>query len=569
MIRQSDTQPFAKRLAEAITNWSDKRLEPYRKRRLKMLRAFGGPWFALNSDEEANSGDYGPINLTHSLVSIMLPVLYLRPRAMLTAKVDPTLSPFCARTEAALDFLAGEDDFDETARMALLEALFGRAVVWTGLGTVEREAGAYLYDPGRVCTRLMREEDIIEDTAARARDEMQFMGHRYCMPFEAAADSGLFDTADLESIRVDYAEESRGMAASGERTQRLYDEVELADIWLPQQGVIVTLPGRMERCTGKFLREDEYIGPETGQYDELSFMTMPGTTLPVSTVANVRDMANIANELFVKLRDRMMAMRDVVIAKPGHEKTAHAVLAGNDNAVITGDPDSIKQVSFASDISRLQAAMGDVLELYNRQAGNPNQLGGLDSSAPTATQEQLLFNSSQVVVSDKRSRNLRFIKSVMRKRAWYLWYGPGPLNLKLSLDVPGVGALPVEWSRDDAEADLSDLMIDIQPYGATDDSPEATYNRLMQWLSQVVLPLSGIATEQGYRPDVGLIAQMTGRQLRIPDAAAIFRPAPPQQAPEMAVSVDGGDTTVNAGGRVPGPRPDNQPHPSEVPAGAM
>jgi len=162
--------------------------------------------------------------------------------------------------------------------------------------------------------------------------------------------------------------------------------------------------------------------------------------------------------------------------------------------------------------------------IFERIAGNPSTLGGLQAKAPTLGQEQMLYANASARVNDMRNIVVHDACSkVLERMAWYLWTDPIREHAS-TIRFPGGLEMPVKWTPDLREGDFLDYNFSISAYSTGRDSPEMQYRRLMEVIQSVVLPLSSLAEAQGTRLDVSKLIEIISRQLDLPALDAIFQP---------------------------------------------
>ena len=112
----------------------------------------------------------------------------------------------------------------------------------------------------------------------------------------------------------------------------------------------------------------------------------------------------------------------------------------------------------------------------------------------------------------------------MKKLAHFLVTDPVRVR-NFQQDVEGI-PYELTYHSSKIEGILDDYDIDIEPYSLGRMNPEIRYQRIMQLLSQVVIPLAPLAMQQGSYPSVDAIVKELGEYLNV-DTDVWWRSATP------------------------------------------
>ena len=562
MVAETSTKSFARKLSESVTRNSDTRLKLFRANRKVLIESFART--AL-TPLVAEAKTYEPLNLLGMLKVILFAAIYMDPKPQVTTKTL-LLRPFAERLRLAIEFLLEEGDAPRAYRAALTDAIFGWGIVMTTLGPSESTGGlieptGYLDDPGRPRVKHIHEKNFIQDMSVDEEDAVAYRGHRFVVPFEWAMDVGLYGKGELERLHKIQVARNEKRGAIGpddesevyERGEAFVEQIELATLWLPKHDVMVTLPGNMDDCRNKFLREDEAYGHERGPYTILSFDEVPGSIKPISPTEIVYTLSKLINGLTATVRDQAQQAKTFTVVRPGDTKLAGAVERVQNGGTIYGDPTNVKEVTIGGSDPRLKEDVAWYYDWFNRLSGNPNLLGGTDAASNTLGQDQMLYQSAGISLGPKRSRYQAFIKGSLEKLAWYLWNDKGELGgMRMSL-IQDLGAgveLPIEWTPDEREGDWQDYNFDISSYTAAGQSPEERYARRKELVQNVVIPLIPLAQQQGLQFNVAKCVEELGRNLEIEEIGEWFTeaaPAPMEQAQVQQGDQEGDTTNISMG----------------------
>lgn len=505
--------PFPRRLQRAVKSWADYTSD-MRKCRFNMLNLYQNAWY--------QGGGKGRIplilNLIDEAIGIIAPFLVNQnPRVNITPRKgsnNPNVKLFALVLELALTHLFEEIEFGQkTLRQVVIDSLFSMGIIKTGTDLTWRvRLGQDEEVAGQPYAERIDFDDYIGDVTARHRAEMKLEGHKYRLPLEYVIDSGLYkhygnlkvgipaygDETDTEKIAKDDKEKVA--------MRELWPTVELYDIWLPDDNVIVTIPP--EGQGSKIMRTVEGDGPEGGPFDTLGYKTFPGSVVPIPPVYMWLEMNKVINTIVNKMkeqceREKTIGVYPIDAAEDAEIlKTAkHGELVGLVNA------DAVKEVTFGGWNEQSFPFIQFLLNRFSRAGPNLEVIGGKGVFGSTLGQEQMLQTNAMRELDDMVNQVYIFTKSVVEKLAWNLWVDPF-ITLPL---IKRIAGKDIQLHYDEAvrEGDFFDYNFEIEPYSLTRMNPEIRYQRLLQLVSQVVLPLVPLAAQQGSQlmPDA-LIKEM-------------------------------------------------------------
>lgn len=522
-------------LAQAVKVWSDEPLKKFREHRAKFLKLLGGKWFG-----DTDMAERQAFNCLYTATSIFLPALYIEPKAKVWPKANYMLAAFGSLSELVLNWMSAEIGYAETLRKVVMDALWSRGITVSGVADspvgADDEGRGWLDDPGRPSCRRLSEVNFIDDMGVTEADTIDFRGHRFWQDYEYAMDTGMYDKAELEKIHdrqkgrvTKQAKESKG-ADIGKK--RLFERVWLASIWVPKDKAIRVMDGFMDQSgpDSKYLRDDEYVGPETGPYNILTFLDMPDSRLPIPPMSMAIDLHGMINTIFGKIEEQAENQADIPVVQPGHEKEGKAFLEAKDGVLVSGDPTTMKVHKRGGVDKGNWEAMVRFREAFNAVIGNPNVIGGQEAEAPTLGQEEMLFAGASMPLNDKRRCVRNFAGRDFKAMAHAVWYDEDKesgLSIELPMEQAGFVPEMVKWSPGRREGDFAEYNFGVQAYGARGDSPEEQFNRIVTWLNRVVMPMMQVAAAKGKAPDVEAITRETGGALDIPWADQVWADVEP------------------------------------------
>lgn len=502
-----DGEPnFPARLQKLSKAWQ-KLARPSLQHRQELLKLYASGFY------DAGYSRRHTLNLIDRGVSTVVPFLIEGDPEVLVETMIAKLRPEAHTTQLAMNYLI--------RRMALARNVF-IPVAWNSMWGQGITRTSFVYDrlvslenetykAGTPCVDVIDDSNYIGDPSAKRRADFTFEGDVYQLPTAYAKD--LFarklrgkQVADYIQpdckLRNDFSPEDVSRSDFNRHKLSLRDYTTFIDLYLYDEGVTVTVMPDGKKAV--ILREVEWDGPEGGPYDVLGYKQFPDEPIAIPPAWAWHDIDVTVNKLLDRMREQAEAYKTVLAyEKAVAEKDAKALLsAEHQQAVgIEGGVDTLKAIELGGVNPLNFNWVNFMLNEQTRQGANPDVLGGRDTAAPTLGQEQLLFANATRAVNNMCSRYHEFMVSVLRKLAWAYWTQPG-LLVPIIKEVPGVAAIPVVWSSATRTAEFTDFVFDIVPYSTQRMSPETRYSRMVQFLSQWVLPTAGIASAQGAQLDI-------------------------------------------------------------------
>jgi hypothetical protein len=532
------------RLGKAIA-YADKRMRSFRSQRIAMLREFAGPWWGPQGNDQRE-----PLNTLFALAQSFLPVMSIEPKAQADTDFDEKRR--FARTMAlALNSILRDMQFSGIVDDINLDAMFGPAITFTGLAAGEYrgmdEIRGSTHDPDETFTETISPDDYVPDPFARRRCDMLYEADRIRIPRDwALAQKDLFDTAALEQLPKvgdnqggQTKERADGLSRPSEQEDdRAIDEIEAFRVWLPQERKIVGIRGDVEvQDATDWLWERPYKYEES-PYDQLGFMPMPDSTMPVPVMGIMFDLHTLINTILRKQARGAENFKQLLLYLLGREKDMNAILDARDlSAVGVADPKAFQSVQFNGADPEGFAVADKFREYANWVSGNPDAVGGLGKQSDTLGQDQMLWSNASAKLAFWRKRLLAVLTSIARKVAHHLWDDPLK-EMVLADKLSGIPrAFRRVWRPEVREGDFEDYTITVQPHGMESETPEKRYQRTMDWVQRLVVPLAPLAAQQGMRVDVEALVRETGQMAEIPGSDEFVVPAMPIAEPSGAGGV--------------------------------
>ena len=496
------------RLRNAISA-SRRDLEPARVFAKDATRLFLGRHAKKSSDQRQ------PINVMElATTTIVYQVVPKCPQLSITTPFR-SFVPYAAELEIATNHYARKLEVDNTMRIAAMQAVFSLGIVMVGL---DRDSGMSLdmdgfrthYEKPFISPVLF--EDWVHDTAARHWQELTFMGHRYRLPLEYVLQSRRFKNKKglAASIRANTNEsgDSRADALDNPEAE-ITDMIDLWDIYLPAEGLILTLPLEDET---RVLATAEWDGPETGPYHPLWFIDAPDRVMPLPPAVNWKESHDTINELARKLRDQALRQKSWTGIRGGVSADGNTLLDVEDGDVRhVEDPNGAREFKSGGPQAETVGFVTQLLSWFNYTSGNMNLLGGYAASSGTLGQDQILQQNAGKRLSDMQHKTRKCIREVLTSLAYYLHTDP-LIEVPLEKTIPGTNErTPFSYSPELRSGDFLDYNFSLEPYSQAEPTPSEQLQTLSMLLERIIFPLAGEMAKQGVQVDVPNLVRTIGK----------------------------------------------------------
>lgn len=544
-------------------------LQYFREERARCVRHLAGNRYSTNA---ALKKTY--VNLISLYCNIVgRNLISKNPRVMLST-FDKSQKPAVSAAEAWMNKELVRQDFASTLQRIVLDALFSIGVSKCCLATPGDAATAgWGLEAGQPYLTRVDLDDFVFDHRARDFDEVQFIGHRYRMPYEMAMDFDHFDKKGKERLEVSYqiaynrqgderiAEIGRDFRGYDED---LYDMVDLWEFYLPQERVVKTftehdLSGPSSSWEGSkpmALRTQEWIGPETGPYNQLGFQLLPGNIFPKGPVLDLVELHEMANEGYRKLGREFAKFKKLTVCSRQNQEDGEAARNAKDGDMVPmHDPNSVKDVVMGGGDAGLFNWVKENIQRFMEQAGNLMTMGGLAPQAQTLGQEELLQQQSNGQVATMQDATTAFVSKCADNMLWYFWHDPrlvmhAPINDPKLPDVDYVRKVH-PWNHPDPQ-DLRrqgprpDIKID--PYSMRHTTPQQRVKDIMSIVQGIYTPMSQLFAQQGKQLDLEALLEILGKNMDLPELSSIITMGAAQGADDSNSDQEGGkpaETTRN------------------------
>ena len=499
------------KLADAI-EYSRRKLEPFRRKRMNAVKAYVGAHY---TDESA--AQMMPVNFLEMALSIYNRQLAASsPRVVVSAKAEDN-EALALDLEIVLNKVLKEIQFDETLAEWVTDALFSIGILKVGLSPSDENAaeleGVYR-DAGSVFADVVDLDDFVVDMTASKWHQAQYMGNRYQLPYEYVMETDLFgdrtrkireSVIGVSNEQGDQRIESVSIGLDRYQGRDVHRIAEFWDIYLPWERRIVTFQSQDDGGIDQtnIMDEREWTGPEGGPYHILGFGNVPGNLMPISPIANLIDLNDLANSMFRKLGRQANRQKTVTIVAGGAEEDGERIVRSSDGDTIRSDrPEATREARFGGVDQASLAFLIQIKDMFSYLGGNLDTLGGLSKGADTLGQERLLKQASSMKIVDMQERTTRAVKGVIEDIAKYIYYDPvGTYPFTKENKANGI-KIKTDFPPEMREGDVIDFDLDIAPYSMQDRSPAERVQSMMEIMQGIVIPMAPMMGQFGVKPDM-------------------------------------------------------------------
>jgi hypothetical protein len=271
---------------------------------------------------------------------------------------------------------------------------------------------------------------------------------------------------------------------------QIVPSVELVDLWVPQDNVMVTMPGAPGgEVSPEIIAMNEWNGPEQGPYDMLGFAWVPDNILPVPPGMVWYDLAVMANRVARKAANQAERQKSVLAYESSAWRDAQEIADADDGqSVRVDDIEAIKEVSFGGVQEDAYQYIEWAKAQFAEMAMNIDLLSGAGSDEATATQAEMVQANTSVRLSDLQSIVYNFTAEQMKRLFFYLHTDP-LIELPLVKRTQGQD-MQVVYTPEMREGDWIDYNIKVKPYSMARQDPNMKVRRLLEFVGNGIPALA-------------------------------------------------------------------------------
>jgi hypothetical protein len=478
------------------------------------------------------------------------------PRSLVLSK-SPALNTQAYELELALNNTLRTMDFSETLSECVRSAIFMIGAMKVGVAPKQTYRTSDYQPVGdEVYADTVLMEDLAFDMNARRIGEWDWCANRYRLPYYEVMNNPNYDPAVRDKIRP-HQKSNANMAPSdvpGETSNltvetsitdtEFVDHVELWDVWLPGDGLLVTIPAQQGL---QALETREWDGPEHGPFHILAMNQIPGNVMPSAPIQHLYEMQSLLTKLFNQLARQALRQKTVTLAtsQAVQDGTARKVREASDGDIVpVTHVDQIREMRYGgADPGNMRMAMW-CKDLFGYEAGNMDQMGGLAQQGDTLGQEQMLAATSSEMLKDMQAKVVTFTSNVMKDVAWYVYNDPIK-EYSLSKEVENYGQIAFTYGPERRDADFVEFNFELAPYTLVQKGPQERLGMIMTLMQQNLLPMAPQLAAFGRQINIDVYLDLISKYADLPELKQLVAGGPSQ--------MDGG---IQGGG---GGRPQSAP----------
>lgn len=514
-----------------------------------------------------------PINIMSMYVNtIGRKLIPKNPRCLISTFSKPDKAAVAIMQESVNREMT-EMNIAKTLRRAIVNALFSMGIVKVALSTPTDCAMAdYRLKAGHAAVWNIDQDDFVYDIHARDFSQATYIGHRFRVPLDVVRGSKLYGaqrrqlTAQTDRMFNLEGDERIHMIGTGYYSDREWvDMIDLWEIYLPQYKKVITLcdddltgaafltdGGRMTKDDAygkgrrKCLREQDWIGPDSGPYHDIGYMTIPGTAMYKGPIQDIFDLHLSVNEMARKLIDQAKRMKSVMPVRSA-EEYERLKITSDGEGFRTDSADVMKEARYGGPDQGIGMLMQEFFQMASKLGGNLEIIGGQGPQARTATQDRISNANAGSGVESMAEDTNTFVSSIIKALCWYDHYHPTKV-LKTEYSAPGVPDASIVRQSFPNNPDVhqnmpgrvvrthgyDEMQIKVDPYSLLSQTPAEKAGKIMQALAQVYAPYAQQCAQSGITPNMPTVFKLLGEYWDMPELSEIFdvsTPAIPDEQP--------------------------------------
>lgn len=421
-------------------------------------------------------------------LSHQIALAYGEPRVLCKART-PEHAGLAHTLQPALNRMATLLDLGETHRMVAADSYFGYGIYKVGVG--------YLPESARIATGLdtgpcvwrVGQPEFLYDITAKYWSRISYVGDMYPIALNDAQEI-YPEHADRLSAFTDVDRiDSPTVLARPTNSYSAEEELWLVDIYFPSTKLVATWPVRASTfgpVGDEPLAVREWNGHWSGPYQVLTHLYSPDELVPIAQSESVKSLHFLFNDILHLTGEQARNAKKNPMYQAASDKDMHRLWdAADRHPVSVTNPQAVQAMFEIPGPSQDQSQyMGFLLNLFEKATPTYDQ----PQTAPTATQGQLVRNTTNAIVAEARRKAHRCLELVFRKLG-HLMLNNQDLVLPSARPLrPGSNImLDTTFGPGPHHTNIDDFDIAIEPFSTIYRSPEER--------TQQLVGASGIVTQ--------------------------------------------------------------------------
>lgn len=443
---------------------------------------------------------------------------------------------FARIQEAHLNELCSEMQLSATLASAVTSSFFKEGIVMLHyaegkpllMGTDTRVV------PGRPAAVNIPWVDYNEDMTANHPSRRQWMCHFYDVATNELEDNPAYNQDVVRKMKEQKPAGSKYDERENEQARNAYgfspnDErlafptTKLCDFYVPHLHMKYTFDWRMNF---KPLREEHCEDPD-GPYRKLVLEEIPDNIMACSQAEALEHLEELVNSAWRKISMTMAAAKDLILYEEGEQDSADLFrTAKHGQAIKVRNIDGVRRESFGGPNKNLTtgAVMAD--QMMNDIDNNLALRSGSGAQSPTASQDQLLAQSSGTLTGYNLQKILEFYSSVGNGIRRLMWDDESMVRDTTyeHKKLPGY-KLKAPWRPGVRDGERDDYRCKIVPHTIRFTSPEEKAAKVLNTLDRLQ-PYMGMFQQAGRAPDPDVILDVLG-DAGLPEMKKLFQVVDP------------------------------------------
>jgi hypothetical protein len=506
---------------------SQEQMEPFRLNRRLALEQFVGGNYSRNGS---------PVPVPMNLISLYVQtvsraIVPKAPQIMVTTQrreYRPTVESVQRWGNKEIDRIG----LERTFRRWAIDGLFSLGMLKVGLATpADSSRFAWRLKAGKAFAECVSIDDLVFDANASTFDEVTFIGHRFRVPLEVVKDRSMYnknrlklEAASKQTLNTTGDERASAIGNDRHDDEDFEDHVALWEVYLPRHNIVLTIADAFNGAEmiddTRVLREQQWIGPESGPYHPLGFGIVPDNPMPKSPIMDLMDMHLFTNEAVRKIFNQTRRSKKLLVVQGSDGDTYKNAQDGEIVSTAMGPQGQVEiEQGGASEKVQMAAVWG--YQMGKELAGNLDATAGLNAQSKTATQDKMLTETASAGLADMQSEMVNASARALKSLCWYWHHDP---DLVMVSEIK-IGELS-DTSRVDPMKRLSvpwdELDIKVSPYSMQFSSPQQKASVLNAIMSQIIIPLAPMLQQQGIQPNMDKFLDILSRLQDMPEIQEIL-----------------------------------------------